>query len=101
MSKKRVYEIAKEQGLSSKELLSRLAAAGVEARAASSSVEESLALSALGGDGAGAVQSPAKPAEAERSSGGPEAAPAAPTQPAHRAGSAASSAPRPGPGPPA
>jgi translation initiation factor IF-2 len=48
MSRKRVYEIAKEQGLSSKELLEKLKAAGVEAKAAASSVEEALALKALG-----------------------------------------------------
>jgi translation initiation factor IF-2 len=48
MSRKRVHEIAKEQGLSSKELLAKLHAAGVEAKTASSSVEESAALSALG-----------------------------------------------------
>ncbi len=50
MSKKRVHEIAKEQGLSSKELLEKLHAAGVEAKAAASSVEEALALKALAGD---------------------------------------------------
>ena len=55
MSKKRVYEIAKEQGLSSKELLDRLTAAGVDVKAAASSVEETLALKALGGDDAGAA----------------------------------------------
>ena len=49
MSKKRVHEIAKEQGLSSKELLEKLHAAGIEAKAAASSVEEALALKALGG----------------------------------------------------
>ena len=38
MSKKRVHEIAKEHGLSSKELLEKLRAAGVEAKAAASSV---------------------------------------------------------------
>ncbi|HEV2975724.1 MAG TPA: translation initiation factor IF-2 [Solirubrobacteraceae bacterium] len=48
MSKKRVHEIAKEHGLSSKELLERLRAAGVEAKAAASSVEEAVALKALG-----------------------------------------------------
>ncbi len=48
MSKKRVHEIAKEHGLSSKELLEKLQAAGVEAKAASSSVEESAALKAFG-----------------------------------------------------
>jgi len=52
MSKKRVHEIAKEQGLSSKELLEKLKAAGIEAKAAASSVEETAALKALGvGDG--------------------------------------------------
>ena len=48
MTKKRVHEIAKEQGLSSKELLEKLKAAGVEAKAATSSVEEAIALKALG-----------------------------------------------------
>ena len=52
MSKKRVHEIAKEQGLSSKELLEKLKAAGVEAKAAASSVEEAVALKALGANGA-------------------------------------------------
>ncbi|MGH2923335.1 MAG: translation initiation factor IF-2 N-terminal domain-containing protein, partial [Solirubrobacterales bacterium] len=40
MAKKRVHEIAKAQGLTSKELLAKLKAAGVEAKAAQSSVEE-------------------------------------------------------------
>jgi translation initiation factor IF-2 len=48
MSKRRVYELAKEQGLSSKELLERLHAAGVDASAAASSVEEAQALKVLG-----------------------------------------------------
>ena len=47
MSKKRVHEIAKEHGLSSKELLEKLKAAGVEAKAAASSVEETVALEAF------------------------------------------------------
>jgi translation initiation factor IF-2 len=63
MSKKRVHEIAKEHGVSSKELLEKLHAAGVEAKAAASSVEEATALEALG---AGA---PAPPS----SNGGPSA----------------------------
>jgi translation initiation factor IF-2 len=58
MSKKRIHEIAKEQGLSSKELLERLHAAGVEAKTASSSVEESTVLRALGDGGARAAQAP-------------------------------------------
>src|SRR4051794_39210825 len=71
MAKKRVHEIAKAQGLSSKELLAKLKAAGVEAKAAQSSVEESDALAALksSGDGAGAVTGTAtktKPAAAPK-----------------------------------
>ena len=65
MSKKRVHEIAKEQGVASKALIDRLQAAGVEVKTASSSVEESLALRALGADGATAAQvgsTPAAPA---------------------------------------
>ncbi len=48
MAKKRVHEIAKEQGLTSKEVLAKLNAAGIEAKAAASSVEEAEALAALG-----------------------------------------------------
>ena len=51
MSKKRVHEIAKEHGVSSKELLEKLKAAGVEAKAAASSVDETVALKALGAGG--------------------------------------------------
>jgi translation initiation factor IF-2 len=54
MAKKRVHEIAKAQGLTSKDLLAALKAAGVEAKAAQSSVEESDALAALKGSGDGA-----------------------------------------------
>jgi len=62
MSKKRVHEIAKEQGLSSKELLEKLRAAGIEAKAAASSVEETLALKALSDGGAPAASNGADPA---------------------------------------
>jgi translation initiation factor IF-2 len=54
VAKKRVHEIAKAQGLSSKELLAALKKAGIEAKAAASSVEEGDALKALSaakGDG--------------------------------------------------
>ena len=54
MAKKRVHEIAKAQGMTSKELLAALKAAGIEAKAAQSSVEESDALAALKGAGDGA-----------------------------------------------
>ncbi len=57
MSKKRVHEIAKEQGLSSKELLDKLHAVGVEAKTASSSVEEGAVLKALG-NGSPSAQTP-------------------------------------------
>ena len=59
MSKKRVHEIAKEQGLSSKELLEKLKAAGVEAKAAASSVDETVALRALGAGAAAGNGAPA------------------------------------------
>jgi translation initiation factor IF-2 len=62
MSKKRVHEIAKEQGISSKELLEKLAAAGVAAKAAASSVEEGDALRAIGANGASPAAKPAAPA---------------------------------------
>ena len=58
MSKKRVHEIAKQQGLSSKELLEKLNAAGVEAKAAASSVEEAVALKVLDVGAAEGASSP-------------------------------------------
>jgi translation initiation factor IF-2 len=86
MSKRRVHEIAKEQGLSSKELLEKLKAAGVEAKAAASSVEESAALAALGvgaqDPGASSNGAPAKakaaPTKPEPTAAAPVAAPTAP-----------------------
>jgi translation initiation factor IF-2 len=65
VAKKRVHEIAKAQGLSSKELLAALKAAGIEAKAAASSVEEGDALKALSaakGDGGTATATKAKAA---------------------------------------
>jgi len=55
VAKKRVHEIAKAQGVSSKELLAALSAAGVEAKAAASNVEEAEALRALSSAGAGSA----------------------------------------------
>jgi translation initiation factor IF-2 len=90
MAKKRVHEIAKAQGLTSKELLAALKAAGVEAKAAQSSVEESDALAALKGSGDGASSSAAatktKPAQKAKQTssakstvkGGPGSGPAKP-----------------------
>ena len=63
MAKKRVHEIAKAQGIASKELLAALNAAGIEAKAAASSVEEEDAVKAIAaakGDGGAATA--AKPA---------------------------------------
>ena len=64
MAKKRVHEIARAQGVSSKELLAALKAAGVEARAAASSVDEADALKAIAaakGDGGAVTKAKAKP----------------------------------------
>ncbi len=97
MSKKRVHEIAKEQGITSKELLAKLAAAGVQAKAAASSVDEDAALKALGLDGAAASNgapsgngsAPApKPAAAEPAPPAPPAAAPAPPAPAAAAAQA-------------
>ena len=74
MSKKRVHEIAREQGISSKELLEKLAAAGIAAKAAASSVDEAAALRAIGGSGNGAGAAVAATATA------PAAATAAPAK---------------------
>jgi translation initiation factor IF-2 len=72
MSKKRVHELAKEHGLSSKELLEKLNAAGIEAKAAASSVEEDAVLKALGG------ASPSAPASSNGAPAATASAPAAP-----------------------
>ncbi|HXD54368.1 MAG TPA: translation initiation factor IF-2 [Solirubrobacteraceae bacterium] len=98
MSKKRVHEIAKEQGLTSKELLEKLAAAGIEAKAAASSVDESAALKALGvgapasSNGAGSAADAATKAPPAQAAPKP-AAEAAPSKPAATPAPAASAAP--------
>jgi len=105
MSKKRVYEIAKEQGISSKELLAKLTAAGIEVKAAASTVEEAAALRALGtatnaaGDGASGAQTKARPQAASASDEAkPKAAPRRSTPPAKsKAAPAPSPAGRPQP----
>jgi translation initiation factor IF-2 len=90
VAKKRIHEIAKAQGVSSKELLAALKAAGVDAKAAASSVEESDALKAIqaakgnGGAQAAATKAAAKPAAEAAAppkaagTGAPPQAPAAP-----------------------
>ena len=64
MSKRRVHEIAKEAGVTSKELIAALQAEGVEVKAAASNVEEADAkkvLASLAGKSAPAKKAPAKP----------------------------------------
>ncbi|MFM9053649.1 MAG: translation initiation factor IF-2, partial [Solirubrobacterales bacterium] len=58
MSRKRVYEIAKAEGVTSKELIAALNAAGTEVKAAASSVEESVALDALAKAGSSGSSGP-------------------------------------------
>jgi translation initiation factor IF-2 len=82
VAKKRVHEIAKAQGLSSKELLAALKKAGIEAKAAASSVEEGDALKALdGGNSAAATATQAEPKAV------PAPAPAATPKPKKAGGS--------------
>jgi translation initiation factor IF-2 len=59
MAKKRVHEIAKEHGITSKEALAALKQAGLEVTTASSSVDEADAAKAFA-NGASATQAPAK-----------------------------------------
>jgi translation initiation factor IF-2 len=94
MSKKRVHEIAKEQGLSSKELLEKLHAAGVEAKAAASSVEEALALKALAG-GSAAPASTNGAATPKAATSTPAPAKVTPTTPAPTAASAPAASAKP------
>jgi len=59
---KRVHQIAKERGLASKDVLERLRAAGIDVKAASSNVDEDVALKVLGnGDGSAAAAAAPKP----------------------------------------
>jgi translation initiation factor IF-2 len=66
MAKKRVHEIAKEQGITSKEALAALKQAGFEVTTASSSVEEAEAAKAFsnGASAAEAIAADTKPAAA-------------------------------------
>jgi translation initiation factor IF-2 len=59
MAKKRVHEIAKERGITSKEALAALKKAGLEVTTASSSVEEAEAAKVFA-NGASATEAPAK-----------------------------------------
>jgi translation initiation factor IF-2 len=108
MAKKRVHEIAKERGLTSKEVIATLQAAGVEVKVAASSVEEDVAAKVLdGGAPATAPVADAKPAPAAQAeapaepeaepasaaaSGGEAAKPVRPVRPVADGGSSASAA---------
>jgi translation initiation factor IF-2 len=93
VAKKRVHEIAKAQGLESKDVLAALKSAGIEAKAAASSVDEADALKAIqaakGNGGAAAV-----PAEAKKAAP-PATAKEAPAKPAPTQQAAAKPAPKP------
>jgi translation initiation factor IF-2 len=93
VAKKRVHEIAKAQGLTSKELLAKLNAAGVEAKAAQSSVEESDALAALKNSGGGGSTATAtKPKAAAKPKAQADGAPKAAAKPDGSDGAQAASA---------
>jgi translation initiation factor IF-2 len=83
LAKKRIHEIAKARGLTSKEVIAALKSAGVDVKAAASSVEEDVALKALDGAGdAKAAESadakaPAKPDGGKPAAPTPEGKPAA------------------------
>ncbi len=66
MAKKRVHEIAKEQNISSKDLLEKLHAAGIAVKAAASSVEEADAIAAIAGNGAGEIATPSTAQDTSR-----------------------------------
>jgi translation initiation factor IF-2 len=69
MSKKRVHEIAKERGMSSKDVLTKLQAAGLDVSAPASTVEEADAARALSGNGAAEAR-PAAGGQARRAASG-------------------------------
>jgi translation initiation factor IF-2 len=77
VAKKRVHEIAKAQGVSSKDLLAALKAAGVEAKAAASSVDEAAALKAIGAAKGNGAKAPAAPPSVAQAPPKQAAAPAA------------------------
>jgi translation initiation factor IF-2 len=94
VAKKRVHEIAKARGLTSKEVIAALNRAGIEVKAAASSVEEEVALRALAGANGGDASAPAaKPPTAappKPAADGPKprSEPARPVRPVRTEGSA-------------
>jgi translation initiation factor IF-2 len=94
---KRVHQIAKERGLPAREVLDRLKAAGIDVKAASSSVDEATALRVLSGSDNQSRDSASAPPTATATPERPPA-PAAPDAPAGDDPQAdgASAAPAPG-----
>jgi translation initiation factor IF-2 len=90
MAKKRVHEIAKEQGITSKEALAAMKKAGLEVTTASSSVEEADAAKAFAN---GASAPATAPAAAAKPSGDGQA-PAAQAEPAAQQAQAAPEQPQ-------
>ena len=66
---KRVHQIAKERGLASKDVLARLRAAGIDVKAASSNVDEDVALKILGNGAGSAASVTSAPAKAAAQAG--------------------------------
>jgi translation initiation factor IF-2 len=66
MARKRVHEIAKERGITSKEALEVLQKAGLDVKVAASSVEEEEAAKAFGNGSAASAKAPAKKAPAKK-----------------------------------
>src|SRR5829696_126489 len=80
MAKKRVHEIAKEQGMSAKALIAKLQAAGMDVKAAATAVDEQKVLAALSGNGGGNGQ-PAEPPPAPPAHAHPQRIPDDPPVP--------------------
>src|SRR5438067_587499 len=78
---RRVHEIAKEHGLTAKELLAQLQAAGVEVKSASSNVADAVASRVLGAGAPAAPAAPSAPATAPKSAPATAAAPKAAAAP--------------------
>jgi len=93
MAKKRVHEIAKERGMSSKDVIAKLQAAGLDVKVAASSIEESAALKALGANGSGPAAKAAPTNGAAKPALAGKPAPAAKPAPSASAKAAAAAAP--------
>ena len=81
MPKKRVHEIAKEQGMSSKTLLAKLQDAGLNVKAAASAVDEQAVLRVLNGGGNGAPAQEPQASEPAQAAARPTAEPEAQSAP--------------------